>query len=118
MGYLTKGFFRLEYYFSDQTETVTITSKNYGDHKFGIRPDDSSSELYIVPDHFVPFAKISPGLTGGTDTVSFKSKYDGKYMKNENGKINLRRLEENSDYALAATFKIHPNKFFDVSSGR
>lgn len=90
--------------------------KNKENYRIGVIPD--SDDLYIVPNHFVRFAEITPGLSGDTDTVSFQSKYDGKYMKNENGVLVLRSLEEGLSYSLAATFKIYPNKFFDVRTYR
>ena len=97
--------------------TATIQSKNYPGYRFGIR--SHPSELYIVNDQIVSFVEVHPGLTG-TGTVSFRSEEDGKYIATE--KIDgykyllLKEFKPGQEFANSASFKIHPNKFFRVST--
>ena len=98
---------------------LILQSKNFPDHKLGIRPKPDSSDfrkLYIVKEHIIKFSAIIPGLTGEADTVSFQSKEDNKYMRNEDSYLDLHDFEQGPGFALATTFKIYPDKFFGVST--
>ena len=96
--------------------TATIQSKNYPDYRFGIR--SNPFELYIVNDQIVSFVEVHPGLTG-TGTVSFRSEEHGKYIATEiqgTKCLLLKEFKPGQEFANSATFKIHPNKFFTVST--
>ena len=99
---------------------LIIQSKNFPDYKFGTRPKPDSPdfpELYIVKRHIIKFSAIIPGLTGEEDTLSFQSTEDDKYIRNEDKHLHLHDFEEGQGFALASTFKIYPDKFFEVSTG-
>ena len=69
-----------------------------------------------MKDQVVSFVEIRPGLTG-TGTVSFL--FQGapdKYIANVNRYLVLKGVESGQEFADSITFKIHPNKFFAVSS--
>ena len=61
------------------------------------------------------FNTINPGLSGDPDSSSFQSNQDGKYMFNQDTILQLKQNEESEEYKKAASFKVIPNKFFDVS---
>ena len=91
-------------------ETVTIKSKNYPTESFGVR--DNSSELYIFADQILAFHVEVPGLSGDSDSTSFKSIEGGKYVFNHNGLLDLRALEQSVDFNRTATFRIIRNESF------
>ena len=96
------------------TQAVTIKSKNVPTHSFGI--GDNTNELYIFADKKLAFHVEVPGLSGDSDSVSFKSIENGTYFYNDNGLLNLKSIEQSVDFKKAATFKIEHDKFFDVSN--
>ena len=100
----------------EQTETVTIKSKNFPTHSFGVR--NNPNELYISDGNNILFHVEVPGLSGDSDSASFKSIGEGKYVFEENGLLYLKSLSVEATPALKqqATFKISKDKFSNVSN--
>ena len=99
---------------SKEYETVTIKSKNYPNYSFGVRRE-SISDLYITTGHVISFDKLTPGLTGNPESVSFRSIEDGKYIVNQDTLLRLKEFKHNEDFKKAASFNIIHDKFFAVS---
>lgn len=75
----------------------------------------SSSEMYITNKHAVLFQLIRPGLSEDIDSASIQSIEDKRVVVNENNLLELKEIEPSNDFKRAASFKIIPNKFLDVS---
>ena len=100
---------------------VKIRSKNVPTHEIGIGPNDHLDELYIEPSGWYPdktivFYMEVPGLSGDSDTASFKSIEDGKYICIDDGLLNLKSIEASEEFKKDATFNVTKDTFFDVSN--
>ena len=109
-------FLNVLHFLLEQIETVKIKSKNFPTHYFGVV--GIPNELYLSNDKSVAFHVYVPGLSGDSDSASFKSVEDGKYIFNDNGLLYMKALstEASADLKKRATFKISKDKFFDVSN--
>ena len=62
-------------------QEVTIHSFTNDNINFGIKPDVETPNMLLDPDEDNIKFEIVKGLDGGHDTVSFKNKKNGKYLK-------------------------------------
>ena len=77
---------------------------------------DDSDDLWMTTDHIIEFRAEIPGLSGDSTSASFKSIGDGKYISNQHGLLDLKSIEQSEQLKKAASFKIHKDKFFNVSN--
>lgn len=87
-----------------------FVSKNFGDFMISL---DNSGIPKIVDSGNDVFYLVRPGLTGEEGTASLASAaFPGHYLRHRSSLLHLDPYEESSVYKPDATFRLHPNRFY------
>ena len=97
-----------------RTGPFVFYSYDYPDYAFGIKNND---EAFIVntPPH--RFLLVSPGLSNTPNSISFESElFRGYFLRHYNYNLFLHPREDTTLYKKDASFVVHEELLFSVSS--